>query len=150
MNQNHQPSFCRQSKNAWAQELQFSEDWFNSPRPWHQHTPVQTNITGTRMPEDAKCQNTSPTFGSCTTAPIFHLPEVGSGLEAAGTPRPAQPSHTGEYGKQRLGGSQRIKFNCNPRFAGLVPRFESQPLILQTPEPQLCPKEGQPWQDGVL
>lgn len=63
----------------------------------------------------------------------FYLPEVGSGLEAAGTPRPAKPSHTGEYSKHQLGGSQRIEFNCNPHLAGLVPWFESQPLILQTP-----------------
>lgn len=71
MNQNHQPSFCRQSKNAWVQELQFSEDWFNSPRSWHQHTPMRAKITGTCMPEDAKCQNTSPTSSSCITTPIF-------------------------------------------------------------------------------
>lgn len=76
------------------------------------------------MLEDAKHQNSSPIFSSYITAPVFYLPEVSSGLEAACTPRPAQPSHTSEYGKHHLGDSQLMRFYCNLQFAGLVPWFK--------------------------
>lgn len=95
---------------------------------------MQASTTNTHRPEDAKLQTSAPSFGSCVTAPILHLPEV-SGPEAACTPWPVQPSRASEHGKQQLGGSQRMSFYRNQQLAGLALCFQSQQLTLQPRRP---------------
>lgn len=95
---------------------------------------MQASTTNTHRPEDAKLQTSAPSFGSCVTAPILHLPEV-SWPEAACMPWPAQPCCAGEHGKHQLGGSQRMSFYRNQQLAGLALCFQSQQLTLQPRHP---------------
>ena len=97
-----------------------------------------------------RCQTpkpSSPIFNSCITAPVFYLPEVSSGLEAACTPRPAQPCNAGKYSKHQLGG---FIVTCSLQlwFHG----SSHSSTFCRAPESQLCPKEGQPhtgWRTAI-